>query len=84
MSWIHIIFAFLLLVAIAAGMIRILKGPTAADRMMAAQLFGTCGVAILLLLAKGTSTPVLLDIALVFALFAALATMTFVRRAWKH
>ncbi len=69
--------------AIAAGMIRILKGPTAADRMMAAQLFGTCGVAILLLLAQGTGNTVLLDIALVFALFAALTTMTFVRRAWK-
>ena len=83
MSWIHIIFAFLLLMAIATGMIRILKGPTAADRMMAAQLFGTCGVAILLLLAEGTDNKVLLDIALIFALFAALATMTFVRRAWK-
>lgn len=84
MSWIHIIFALLLLVAIAAGMIRILKGPTAADRMMAAQLFGTCGVAILLLLAKGTDNTVLLDIALVFALLAALATMTFVRRTWRY
>ena len=83
MSWIHIIFALFLLMAIAAGMIRILKGPTAADRMMAAQLFGTCGVAILLLLGKGTGNAVLFDIALVFALLAALATMTFVRRTWR-
>ncbi len=60
----------------------VLTGPTAADRMMAAQLFGTCGVAILLLLAKGLDVPVLVDIALVFALLAPLATTTFVRRAW--
>jgi len=82
MSWMHTIFALILLPAIAAGMFRILRGPTAADRMMTAQLFGTCGVAILLLLSTGMDNPVLLDIALVFALLAALATMTFVRRTW--
>ena len=84
MSYLHISCAFIILCAIAAGMIRILNGPTAADRMMAAQLFGTCGVAILLLLAKGLDTIVLLNIALVFALLAALASITFVRRAWHE
>ncbi len=84
MSLLHIISALLLLIAIAAGMIRILNGPTAADRMMAAQLFGTCGVAIMLLLSSGMNNPVLLDIAMVFALLAALATMTFVRRTWNR
>ena len=83
MSWVDIVFALILLCSIAAGMVRILKGPTAADRMMAAQLFGTCGVAILLLLAKGLDNPLLLDIALVFSLLAALTSMTFVRRAWQ-
>ncbi|MBU0944898.1 MAG: multiple resistance and pH regulation protein F [Proteobacteria bacterium] len=82
MSWMHTIFALILLPAIATGMFRILRGPTAADRMMTAQLFGTCGVAILLLLSTGMGNPVLLDIALVFALLAALATITFVRRTW--
>ena len=82
MSWMHTIFAMILLPAIVAGMFRILRGPTAADRMMTAQLFGTCGVAILLLLGTGMGSTVLLDIALVFALLAALATMTFVRRTW--
>lgn len=83
MSWVDIVFALILLCSIAAGMVRILKGPTAADRMMAAQLFGTCGVAILLLLAKGLDNLLLLDIALVFSLLAALTSMTFVRRAWQ-
>ncbi len=82
MSPIHTIFALLLLPAIAAGMFRILKGPSTVDRMMTAQLFGTCGVAILLLLSKGMANPVLIDIALVFALLSALATITFVRRTW--
>jgi multicomponent Na+:H+ antiporter subunit F len=84
MSWMHIISALILLLVIAAGMFRILNGPTAADRMMTAQLLGTCGVAILLLLSRGMNNPVLLDIALVFALLAALATITFVRRTWIH
>lgn len=83
MSWMHILFALILLPAIAVGMVRILRGPTAADRMLTAQLFGTCGVAILLLLSAGMSNPVLLDIALVFALLAALATLTFIRRTWQ-
>ena len=82
MDYMYITCALIILCAIAAGMIRILDGPTSADRMMTAQLFGTCGVAILLLLAKGLETDILLDIALVFALFAALASITFVRRAW--
>jgi multicomponent Na+:H+ antiporter subunit F len=84
MSWLHIIFALILLPTIGVGMIRILKGPTGADRMMTAQLFGTSGVAILLLLSAGMANPVLLDIALVFAMLAALATMTFIRRTWKR
>ena len=83
MSLMHIVSALILLLAIAAGMFRILNGPTAADRMMTAQLFGTCGVAILLLLSSAMNNPILLDIALVFALLAALTTMTFVRRTWN-
>ena len=84
MSSVHIVLSFIILCAVAVGMLRVLKGPTAADRMMAAQLFGTCGVAILLLLSEGMNAGVLLDIALVYALLAALATMTFVRRAWSN
>ncbi len=83
MNWLHTFFALILLLTIGAGVIRILKGPTAADRMMTAQLFGTCGVAILLLLSTGMNNLVLLDIALVFALLATLATLTFIRRTWQ-
>ena len=79
---IYMICALFILFAVIIGMIRIFAGPTAADRMMAAQLFGTCGVTMLLLLSKGLGYDALLDIALVFALLSALATTTFVRRAW--
>ncbi len=37
------------MIAVALGMVRILRGPGDADRVMAAQLLGTGGVAALLL-----------------------------------
>jgi len=43
--------ALFLMLNLGAGMWRVLGGRTAADRMLAAQLFGTTAVAILLLLA---------------------------------
>lgn len=75
--------AFLLL-NLAAGLLRVVRGPTAADRMLAAQLFGTTAVAILLLLAEGMGSPSLRDIALVFALLAAVAAVAFVQRVWSR
>jgi multicomponent Na+:H+ antiporter subunit F len=72
--------AVFLLLTFAAGAIRIALGPTDADRMLSAQLFGTTGVAILLLMAHGLQQPSLIDVALVFALLAVVSTVTFVRR----
>jgi multicomponent Na+:H+ antiporter subunit F len=72
--------ALFLLATIGAGMVRILRGPTAGDRMLAAQLFGTTGVAMLLLLAEALDVPALVDVALVFGLLAAVATVAFVRK----
>lgn len=74
--------ALFLLLNLGAGMWRVLRGPTAADRMLAAQLFGTTAVAILLLLAEATGNAALRDVALVFALLAAVTAVAFVRRAW--
>jgi multicomponent Na+:H+ antiporter subunit F len=76
--------ALFLLLNLAAGLWRILRGPTAADRMLAAQLFGTTAVAILLLLGQAYDTPALRDVALVFALLAAVTAVAFVRRAWPE
>jgi multicomponent Na+:H+ antiporter subunit F len=75
--------AFLVL-NLAAGLWRVIRGPTAADRMLAAQLFGTTAVAVLLLLADGMGEAALRDIALVFALLAAVAAVAFVQRVWSR
>ena len=74
--------ALLILLSVVAGLIRILRGPTAADRMLAAQLFGSGGVAILLILAQAMQMPSLVDVALIYALLAAVTMVVFVRRQW--
>lgn len=73
--------AFLVL-NVALGLVRVARGPTPADRMLAAQLFGTTGVAILLVLAEATGTASLRDVALVFVLLAAVLSVAFVKRGW--
>lgn len=76
--------ALFLLFNLGAGMWRVLRGPTASDRMLALQLFGTTAVAILLLLAQATEHAAMRDVALVFALLAAVTAVAFVRRAWPN
>jgi multicomponent Na+:H+ antiporter subunit F len=75
--------AVVLLAALVGGLVRILRGPTRADRMLAAQLFGTTGVAVLLVLAEATGAGALRDVALVFALLAALNAAVFARAAHR-
>ncbi len=82
-EWLWALALFLLLNVIA-GLVRIARGPTPADRILAAQLFGTTGVAILLLLAQALEQPALRDVALVFALLAAMTVVGFVHRAWTR
>lgn len=79
MQGLLLIAAIVLLLTILAGLWRVVRGPSAADRMLAAQLFGTTGVGILLLLAEAWQQPALRDAALIFALLAVLAVVAFVR-----
>jgi multicomponent Na+:H+ antiporter subunit F len=69
------------LTMVALGLLVILRRPAEVDHMMAAQLLGTGGVAILLLLAVATETSPITDVALMLALFAAFAAIAFVRSA---
>ena len=46
-----------ILLTVAVGLLRILRGPGNVDRMMAAQLLGTGGIAALLLVAAATGVP---------------------------
>lgn len=70
--------AFLLL-TVLGGLWRLLEGPDPADRLMAAQLFGTTIVAILLLLAEALATPALRHAGLVFASLGAVTIAAYVR-----
>lgn len=73
-----------LLLSMLAGLGRVVMGPTTADRMMASLLFGTAGVAILMLLAEVAAMPSLKDVALVFVVLAAVAIVAFVRLIWSR
>ena len=73
--------AVFVLAMVALGLVRLLRGPAAADRMMAAQLFGAGGIAALLLMGVATKANAVIDVALVLALLAAFASVAFVQGA---
>lgn len=70
-----------ILLMVALGLARILRGPGDADRLMAAQLFGTGGVAALLLVGAAMDQRAVVDVALTLALLAAFAAVAFVKAA---
>jgi multicomponent Na+:H+ antiporter subunit F len=73
--------ALALMLSLLLGLIRVLRGPSAADRLMAAQLLGTTGVGLLLLLAPVLGNVALIDVALVLALLAVVAVAALTGRA---
>jgi multicomponent Na+:H+ antiporter subunit F len=77
-SFLFLIASFIL-TTVAVGLIIILQRPAEVDRIMAAQLLGTGGAAILMILAIATEASPIVDVALMLALFAAFATVAFVR-----
>lgn len=80
MMWLAIV----LLLSILAGLWRIWRGPTRADRLLAVQLFGTSGAAVLMLLAHTQRQQPLLDAALVLALLAAVLSIALVQLLRRH
>jgi multicomponent Na+:H+ antiporter subunit F len=71
--------AFVLLM-LALGLSRILRAAGDADRMMAAQLIGTGGMAALLLVGTASGVPAVVDVALTLALLATFAAIAFVKK----
>lgn len=71
-----------LVATVVAGLWRVARGPTPGDRMLAPQLFGTTGIAVLLVAAEWLSFPALRDVALILALLAVVTTAAFALRAW--
>jgi multicomponent Na+:H+ antiporter subunit F len=71
--------ALFVLAMVALGLLRILRGPKDVDRMMAAQLLGTGGIAVVLLLGVATDQPSMINVGLTLALLAAFAGIAFVK-----
>jgi multicomponent Na+:H+ antiporter subunit F len=69
-----------ILAILAVGLVRILRGPGDADRMMAAQLIGTSGIAALLLLGTVSGVSAAVDVALTLSLLAAFTSIAFVKK----
>ena len=80
----YIILAAALLLTIPIGLIRITRGPTPADTMLAVLLLGTTGTGIALLLGSALNIARAIDVALVFALLAAIIGMAFVLRGYTQ
>ncbi|MGK9066116.1 monovalent cation/H+ antiporter complex subunit F [Stutzerimonas chloritidismutans] len=76
----------LLLLTVVVGLGRVLLGPGRVDRLLAVQLFGTSGTALLLVMAQWQAQPALRDVALVLGLLAAVASAALVQvlRRGRH
>ncbi|WP_409329354.1 monovalent cation/H+ antiporter complex subunit F [Trujillonella humicola] len=80
MDVVLLVVATFLLVNVLAGLVRLLRGPAPADRMIAALLFGTTGVGLLAVLAEVAEVPALRDVALVLGLLACVLAAAFTSR----
>jgi multicomponent Na+:H+ antiporter subunit F len=69
-----------ILAMLALGLVSILRGPEDTDRMMATQLIGTGGIAVLLLLGTVAGVSAAVDVALTLALLATFASIAFVKK----
>jgi multicomponent Na+:H+ antiporter subunit F len=67
------------IVVAALGVIRIVQGPTSADRVLALDLFLTAAVALAIAAAIGTGRTVFLDVAIGLALLGFVGTIGWAR-----
>lgn len=81
MTSFFIIAAGFILLMTGLGLLRVLRGPGDADRVMAAQLLGTGGIAVLLLQGVATGAAAVVDVSLTLALLAAFAVVAFAQSA---
>lgn len=73
--------ALFILLTLAGGLARVLYGPGVRDRLMAAQLAGSSGVAVLLLLAAAMGQSAIIDVALMLGILAVFVSIGFVN--WR-
>jgi multicomponent Na+:H+ antiporter subunit F len=82
MTALYLSAAVVLLLTIILGLGHVFRQPGRAESLLAALLFGSTGVALVLVLGQGLGMDRALDIALVFALLAAVLGVAFVMRGW--
>ncbi len=82
MNGFFIIVSVFLLLNIALGQSRLWRGPTVADRLLTIQLFGSTGIAILLVLAGYLRELTLLNVAITFNVLAILLVICLIQ-VWK-
>ncbi len=82
MDVVFIIVSIFLLLNIALGLFRIWRGPTVADRLLTTQLFGTTGMAVLLVFAGYLQELTLLNVAITFNVLAILLVIGLFQ-VWK-
>jgi multicomponent Na+:H+ antiporter subunit F len=75
-----IVAAGFVLVMMALGLFVVLRGPGNTERMMAAQLVGTGGIAGLLMAGAATGASAAYDLALTLSLLATFASIAFVKK----
>ncbi|MBL8390978.1 MAG: multiple resistance and pH regulation protein F [Candidatus Accumulibacter sp.] len=75
--------AFVVLM-VAVGLVRVARGPSRAERMMAAQLLGSGAIGALLLFGAASGERAMFDVALTLALLSAFASIAFVKFALRQ
>jgi multicomponent Na+:H+ antiporter subunit F len=84
MSEFYLGVAVVLLLTIILGLAHVFRQPGRAESLLAALLFGSTSVALVLVLGKALGMGRALDIALVLALLAAVLGVAFVLRGWPE
>lgn len=69
----------ILVAALVLAAIRVIRGPSLPDRVIALDLIGVLSLAIVLVLTVRTREPVYLDVAIVFGIVAFMGTVAFAR-----
>lgn len=69
----------IILAMVALSLMLVLRGPENVDRMMAAQLLSTGGIAIVVLIGIASGQNMMLNVALTLAILAAFAGLAFVK-----
>jgi multicomponent Na+:H+ antiporter subunit F len=70
---------WILSVALAFGLLRLMRGPTLPDRIVALELVATLLVGVVAVYSIGSRQPVYLDVGIVLALVAFLGAVAFAR-----